>query len=158
MLSRVSQIVATLLSLSTRNVRSIPSWLTSSNTWPLTERLRMLIRRLAVHLLTLCSFKPDPCRPHAVFGFTAAVSHQEDPRILPQLLCPLLHSGSLPASHDKMYFPLKDRSKRSLLCKFFWLFIPLGAFPAISWHVPEGECKGGGLQIHHGGFPQVRQC
>lgn len=106
-------------SFSTRNVRSIPSWLTSSNTWPLTERLRMLILRLAVHLLTLCSFKAEPCRPHTVFGFTAAVSHQEDPRILPQLFCPLLYSGSLPASHDKMYFPLKGWFQKKSSVSFF---------------------------------------
>lgn len=30
-----------------------------------------------------------------------------------------------------------------------------GAFPAIPGHVPEGQCEGGGLQIHHGSLHKV---
>lgn len=51
-------------------------------------------------------------------------------------------------------FLLKDGSKVFFNVAFFP--VPPGAFPAVSWHVPEGQCKSGGLQIHHGCLPQVR--
>ena len=35
------------------------------------------------------------------------------------------------------------------------LFFFLGKISAISGHVPERECPGGGLQMHHGSFYQV---
>lgn len=45
----------------------------------------------------------QPCRPHTVSGLAAAVGDPEDPRILPQLLSPLLHGGFLAASPDKTF-------------------------------------------------------
>lgn len=36
------------------------------------------------------------------------------------------------------------------------MFRSPGAFPAVSRHVPEGQCEGGGVPIYHGDLHQVR--
>lgn len=99
-----SFLLSFLPSLVLRNVRSTPSWLTSSNTWLLTGRLRTLIHRLAAQPvpLQLKHSSSSSSSPLLYSGSNlcfslhpAAVSDQEDPHLLSRLLRPLRHGEQL---------------------------------------------------------------
>lgn len=81
----------------------------------------------------------------------AAVGDQEDPHLLPQLLCPLLNGERLRTPLTSGDLEPSATQAVSSTCR---LCFP-GAFPALPGHVPEGRREGGGLQSYHGGLHKV---
>lgn len=144
-----------------RNVRSTPFWLTSSNTWPPTGRLRMPTRRWAApgpthcvvmkpnglsllcentEFVSFCSCSQWSGRSSSTSTTSLSSSQWWANTCTPKNLCLLETSDNR--------WPWWFNS--SVCCRP----VP-GAFPAIPGHVPEGQCEGGGLQIHHGSLHKV---
>lgn len=136
---------------SVRNVRSTLSWQTSSSTWPLTGHLRTLILRSASHWLSESDSFSCSVLTALLFVFMQLQSVIRKILTYFHDFSVLFSMVSKPNINMKQHFESEPELPDVHRCFCF-----TGTLPAISGHVPERQCKGGGLQIYHGSLHQVR--